>query len=517
MKKEYYYGILPLALTSCLVSQTSAQERQINRPNVVFIYADDIGYGDLSCNGAKTIHTPNVERLAKMGVRFTNAHSAAATSTPSRYAMLTGEYAWRKEGTGIADGDAASIIRPERYTMADMFKEAGYSTGVVGKWHLGLGDKGGEQDWNKPLKPGTNDIGFDYSFIMAATGDRVPCVFVENDRVINLDPNDPIQVSYKKNFPGEPTGKDNPELLKMHPSHGHNQSIVNGISRIGYMKGGQSARWIDEDMADYFVGQVKGFLQENKDKPFFLYYGLHEPHVPRAPHKRFVGTSGMGPRGDAIIEADWCVGQLVSELRRLNLLDNTIIIFSSDNGPVLNDGYKDNAAELVGDHKPAGGLRGGKYSLYDGGTHIPLLVYWKNRVTPVVSNALVSQMDLFASIGKLIDANVPEGLDSKQLLSSFLGEDLNGRQDYIIENQGKLALRSGDYVFMPAYDGPKTNLTGNELGNLGENGLFNLTKDPSQLNNLASDNKELTDSLEKVFLDRTMGFYRPFVEEVTLK
>jgi len=146
MKKEYYYGILPLALTSCLVSQTSAQERQINRPNVVFIYADDIGYGDLSCNGAKTIHTPNVERLAKMGVRFTNAHSAAATSTPSRYAMLTGEYAWRKEGTGIADGDAASIIRPERYTMADMFKEAGYSTGVVGKWHLELGDKGGEQD-----------------------------------------------------------------------------------------------------------------------------------------------------------------------------------------------------------------------------------------------------------------------------------------------------------------------------------------------------------------------------------
>ena len=133
MKKEYYYGILPLALTSCLVSQTSAQERQINRPNVVFIYADDIGYGDLSCNGAETIHTPNVERLAKMGVRFTNAHSAAATSTPSRYAMLTGEYAWRKEGTGIADGDAASIIRPERYTMADMFKEAGYSTGVVGK------------------------------------------------------------------------------------------------------------------------------------------------------------------------------------------------------------------------------------------------------------------------------------------------------------------------------------------------------------------------------------------------
>ena len=190
MRKEFY-GILPLALTSCLASQTTAQEKQTQRPNVVFIYADDIGYGDLSCNGAKTIHTPNVERLAKMGVRFTNAHSAAATSTPSRYAMLTGEYAWRKAGTGIAAGDAAAIIRPERYTMANLFKDAGYNTGVVGKWHLGLGDKGGEQDWNKPLQPGTNDIGFEYSFIMAATGDRVPCVFVENDQVINLDPNDP--------------------------------------------------------------------------------------------------------------------------------------------------------------------------------------------------------------------------------------------------------------------------------------------------------------------------------------
>ena len=168
MRKEFY-GILPLALTSCLASQTTAQEKQTQRPNVVFIYADDIGYGDLSCNGAKTIHTPNVERLAKMGVRFTNAHSAAATSTPSRYAMLTGEYAWRKAGTGIAAGDAAAIIRPERYTMANLFKDAGYNTGVVGKWHLGLGDKGGEQDWNKPLQPGTNDIGFEYSFIMAAT------------------------------------------------------------------------------------------------------------------------------------------------------------------------------------------------------------------------------------------------------------------------------------------------------------------------------------------------------------
>ena len=301
MRKEFY-GILPLALTSCLASQTTAQEKQTQRPNVVFIYADDIGYGDLSCNGAKTIHTPNVERLAKMGVRFTNAHSAAATSTPSRYAMLTGEYAWRKAGTGIAAGDAAAIIRPERYTMANLFKDAGYNTGVVGKWHLGLGDKGGEQDWNKPLQPGTNDIGFEYSFIMAATGDRVPCVFVENDQVINLDPNDPIQVSYKANFPGEPTGKDNPELLKMHPSHGHDQSIVNGISRIGYMKGGKSALWQDEKIAETLTGKAVSFIEGHKSAPFFLYFATQDAHVPRVPSPQFAGKSGRGPRGDGLLE-----------------------------------------------------------------------------------------------------------------------------------------------------------------------------------------------------------------------
>ena len=195
--------LLPLLTAPSIVGAVN-KDKEV-KPNVVFIYADDIGYGDLSCNGQKTIDTPHVDRLASQGIRFTNAHSAAATSTPSRYAMLTGEYAWRRNDTGIARGDAGMIIRPNQYTLADMFKQAGYTTAVIGKWHLGLGDKTGTQNWNKPLSPGTQDIGFDYSFIMAATGDRVPCVYVENDSVINLDPNDPIYVSYDKNFEGEPT------------------------------------------------------------------------------------------------------------------------------------------------------------------------------------------------------------------------------------------------------------------------------------------------------------------------
>ena len=212
---KYLSNLLPYLPSTVLLigcgnpSKQEAKSDQPQKPNVIYLIADDLGIGDLSCYGATKISTPNIDRLAGQGMQFTNAYATSSTSTPSRFGLLTGMYPWRQENTGIAPGNSELIIDTTCVTMADMLKDAGYATGAVGKWHLGLGDKGGEQDWNKPLQPGTNDIGFEYSFIMAATGDRVPCVFVENDQVINLDPNDPIQVSYKANFPGEPTGKDN--------------------------------------------------------------------------------------------------------------------------------------------------------------------------------------------------------------------------------------------------------------------------------------------------------------------
>ena len=212
-----------LLAIGCSESKNKSESLIGQRPNVLLIYADDIGSGDLGCYGTSVVSTPNVDKLAGEGVQFTDAHCGAATSTPSRYAMLTGEYAWRRKGTGIATGDAAMIITPERYTLADMFNEAGYHTGVIGKWHLGLGNETGKQDWNKVVKPNPEDIGFDYSYIMAATADRTPCIFMENGLGVGLDPNDPIEVSYKKNFVGEPSGRENPELLKLHPSHGHDQ------------------------------------------------------------------------------------------------------------------------------------------------------------------------------------------------------------------------------------------------------------------------------------------------------
>lgn len=508
---------LPLVGAGAMAAQAAGPDAgpSSKAPNVVLIVADDLGFGDVSAYGSKTISTPNIDRLANEGCRFNRAYATSATSTPSRYAMFTGLYPWKNANAKILPGDAPLLIPTDIPTLPKMMRDNGYATAAIGKWHLGMGN--GNVDWNGEIRPGAKDVGFDYSCIIAATNDRVPTVYVEDAHVVGLDPSDPIQVSYEKNFDGEPTALSNPELLKMRWHHGHHNSIVNGIPRIGYMKGGKSARWTDEDMADYFVGKVKTFLNDNKDKPFFLYYGLHEPHVPRAPHSRFVGSTTMGPRGDAIVEADWCVGELCKELERLGLDDNTLIIFTSDNGPVLQDGYEDGCTQLVGDHKPAGGLRGGKYSLLDGGTHIPLFVYWKGKIQPTVSDALVSQLDFYASMANLIGAEAPAGLDSRDMLDVFMGRSDAGRDEMVIEAMGRLGLRYGDYVMLPGYKGPFTNEALNDLGNNDEPMLFNLTADPGQTRNLRLAEPEEFSRANSRFLDLTKGFYRAEVPEEKLQ
>jgi arylsulfatase A-like enzyme len=466
----------------CDVRFDRAEAQTPSLPNIVLIYMDDLGYGDASCYGATGLKTPNIDRLAKEGLRFTDGHSAAATCTPSRYALMTGEYAWRKKGTGILRGDAALVIEPGRTTLPSLLQKAGYSTGVVGKWHLGLGPEGGP-DWNAEIKPNPNDVGFDYSFIMAATGDRVPTVYLENRRVVGLDKSDPIKVDYEKKIGDWPTGKENPELLKMHPSHGHDMTIVNGVSRIGFMTGGKSALWKDEDMADIYAKKAISFIERNKNKAFFLFFATHDPHVPRIPHSRFVGKSGMGPRGDAILQADWCVGEILSALDRMNLARNTLIIFSSDNGPVVDDGYKDDAVEKLGSHKPAGPLRGGKYSNFEAGTRVPFIVRWPGRVKPGVSDALVSQIDFLASFAaftnqKLDDVAAP---DSFNVMPALLGTSKTGRE-HLIEQASVLSLRKGQWKYIEPGKGPK--IQRNETGNDPDGQLYNLADDLGETNNL---------------------------------
>lgn len=479
------------------VEHKASDEKTLSKPNIVVIYLDDLGYGDVSSYGATEIQTPNIDALANGGIRFTNGYASSATCSPSRYALLTGTYPWRNKNAKILPGTAPLLIDTKQQTLPKMLKQAGYKTAIVGKWHLGLGT--GNVDWNKRVSPGPNEIGFDESYILAATQDRVPTVYIKNGDVVGLETDDPIEVNYDENFEGEPTGKDNPELLKMKWHHGHNASIVNGIPRIGYMKGGEKAKWIDEEMADHFLDKAKDYVIKNKNNPFFLYYALQQPHVPRTPHKRFVGKSGMGPRGDVILEADWCIGEFIKTLKEEGILENTLIVFSSDNGPVLNDGYFDDAVDKLGNHDPKLGLRGGKYSLFEAGTRVPFITYWDGTIKPSTSDALVCQMDLLASIAQMLQIK-SETSDSQNILDALIGSSKTGRNSLILEANSRTALRSGDWVYIPPYEGESINkLVNIELGNSKEPLLFNIKEDWGQQNNLAPTNTQKLEEMIKIY------------------
>lgn len=491
-----------LAMTALPVAR--AAERL---PNVIIIYADDVGYGDLGCYGATQVATPNLDDLAARGIRFRAAYATASTCTPSRYSLLTGEYAFRNRNAVILPGNAPLIIDPQKPTIASLLKTRGYVTGLVGKWHLGLGKASRPLDWNGEIAPGPRELGFDYAFHMAATGDRVPSVYIENGRVVGLKPDDPIAVSYRERIGDGPLGTTHPELLKVQADEQHAQTIVNGVSRIGYMTGGREARWTDETMSDTFLRQAVGFIQQHKDEPFFLYYAAHENHVPRVTHPRFRHASGLGVRGDAVAQLDWNVGVLVDTLQDLGLLKNTLIIFSSDNGPVLNDGYADGAEAMSGDHAPAGPWRGGKYSVWEGGTRVPLIVSWRSVVKPGLSDALVSQVDFFASLAALTGAETPVdcATDSVDLLPVLTGRSDAGRDHVIQQGVGTLAIRMGPWKYVPA-GAVTTRGSGGQFSKekIEEPGaLYYLPEDPAETRNVAASYRAKAKQLATILNERS--------------
>ncbi len=471
---------------------------------IVIFYTDDLGYNDTSTYGCDKVPCPNLDKLAAEGVRFTDAHSTHSVCTPSRYSLLTGEYAWRRKGTGILPGDAKLILptENERATLPTLMRQAGYRTAVIGKWHLGLGRGDTPTNWNRTITPGPNEVGFDHSFILAATGDRVPCVYLQNGDVVGLDPADPIEVSYVAPFAGEPLGRTHPQLLKKHArSNGpqHNCALINGIPRIGYMKGGKSALWKDEDMADRLTDEAIRFIAESArmDKPIFMYFATNDIHVPRDPHKRFIGKSGIGIRGDVTIQMDDCLGRLRTALTQHGYSD-CLFIFSSDNGPVINDGYFDGSIRDCKGHNPVapmsagkwrdGKLTGGKYGIMEGSTRVPFIVCWPGHTGGSNSAALISQVDLARTLAELAGTEVPAGAlrDSRNLLPALLGHDSVGAP-YIIEsnNGGTLALRSGSYKY---YRNGKTEH------------LYDLSVDLQEQNNIAAKHPELTQQLRKQLL-----------------
>jgi arylsulfatase A-like enzyme len=474
-----------------------------DKPNIIVIMADDLGYGDVSCYGAKSFKTPNIDQLAGEGVRFTSGYCSASTCTPTRFSFLTGNYAFRFPNTGIAPPNSPAIIQPGTETVASLLQRAGYQTAVIGKWHLGLGGKEGP-DWNGELNPGPGEIGFHYNFLLPTTNDRVPQVYVENHRVLNLDPKDPLWVGKKKPSPDHPTGLTHRDTLKMDWSHGHNSTIHNGISRIGFYTGGHAARFRDEDLADEWVKQSVRWMEENKEKPFFLFFSSHDIHVPRIPHERFQGKTDLGFRADSIIQLDWCVGELTKAVDRLGLAENTLIVFCSDNGPVLDDGYKDGAVEMLGTHKPAGDFRGGKYSVLEGGTRTPFITRWKGRIKPSVSEEVVCTIDMASSFAALtgVDLSTDACVDSFDVLDAMLGEEGGTGRDHLVQQDngrgGNYGLRSGKWK-LQRHDSKRTRNADLVLVNspVPQFQLFDLSTDPREKTNVIKNHPDVAAKLKR--------------------
>jgi len=498
-------------LVAAMSAMMCAGVAQAEQPNVVILYGDDVGIGDVGFGGSKMIPTPNIDKLAYGGRIFTDGHCSSSVCSPSRFALLTGTHPLRGGLSVIAPGGPLAI-NPDTFTLPDMFKKAGYNTAVIGKWHLGLGSgegRVGNADWNNEVKPGPLEIGFDYSFLLPSTNDRVPCVYLRNYRVVNHDPNDPIYISSKPitDKPGStqyPDGRTNPEAMTtMKNFKGHNSSVINGIGRIGYMVGGKAALWDDFTISDVMVGEAREFIaKQTKDKPFFLYFPSQAIHTPRTPNKRFQGATKLGARGDSMVEFDWKVGEVIKALKEKGVYENTIIVLSSDNGPVYIDGYEDGTTidrktnpgvELDRGHDGSAEYRGGKYMPHDGGTRVPFVFSWPAKVKPGVSDALVGQIDLFNSFATLLDIEIPEGQakDSRDLLSVFMGESDKG-VEYLLQGfKAQKALRYKNWKYIPQRKQKKQ-----------EEQLYDLAKDIGEQNNLVKKNpemlKHMKDMLDKI-------------------
>ena len=488
-----------VALSFLLLIQVNGADK----PNVVIIYGDDVGFGDVGAYGSKLIPTPNIDKLASQGIMFMDGHCSAATCTPSRFSLLTGVHGFR-HGVRILPPNAPLLIPTTIMTLPKLFKKAGYDTAVVGKWHLGLGQKGKTVDWNSEVKPGPLEIGFDYSFLLPSTNDRVPCVYLEDYKVVGLDPNDPLYVGNKPEDAAStvyPDGKKDRSAMTYYQStHGHNNSVINGIGRIGYMWGGKSALWNDETMADVFVEKTRDFIKSKKDsgKPFFLYFASQDIHVPRTPHPRFKGMSKLGYRGDAMVQFDWSTGQIMKILEENGMTENTIVIFSSDNGPVYDDGYDDGTTvktstqEVDRGHDGSGPYRGGKYQIFEGGTRVPLIVRWPAKIKAgMKSDALFNQIDFLASFASYFDISLSEkdAQDSRNMWKTFIGESQEGLP-YMLEEAKGLAVRKGDWKFIAG--------AGKKKGNQVQGQLFNLKEDIMEQKNLVKEKPELAKELSEL-------------------
>lgn len=440
----------------------------IQKPNIVFILADDLGYGDAGCYGATKVKTPAIDRLAQQGRLFTDAHSPCAVCTPTRYAIITGREYYRIGRKWNRD----CLVEPERTTIASLCKSAGYATALVGKWHLGYGVK--EPDWNGDLKPGPLECGFDSFFGTAMTHNEPPQVLVNNHRVVGLDPNVPIKI-----LPAQP------------PKFPH-----------GVLQGGKSALVKHDELCALHTEKAVKFIEQNKERPFFLYYGTMNVHVPITPGKRFQGSSGIGAHGDYIQELDWAVGEVLGTLDRLGLAEKTLVFFTSDNGGVL---HRD---AVKAGHFANGDLLGQKTDVWEGGHRVPFIARWPGRI-PAGTRAgdFVVLTDMLATFAEVLgrDLGPDEGPDSFNALPALF--DTPGRKPVrtfaTFIGTGGLGVREGKWLFFPKHGsgGFSTDLTGpwmqpwkigRKTGDYTADGQLKPDAPPGQLYDLEKDSAETT-------------------------
>lgn len=498
-------SIITLA-TSCILLLVSActpdsGNQALNKPNVILINADDLGIGDVVAYGAEKVRTPNIDRIANEGRKFTDAHAASAVCSPSRYSLITGEYSVRKDFWHPIFARDTLQIDPDQKTIGDVMKEAGYKTSVIGKWHLGFGNEY-PVDWNSDLKPGPLELGFDYYFGIPVLNSHPPFVYVENHNVLGLEEDDPIV--YGK----EAKTREFDEKFD--------------IAEVG---GGEAAHQLykDREVGTTLKDKAIEWIKENKEDPFFLYFSPPQIHHPFTPASQFISTSEAGRYGDFIHELDWMIGEILNALDEEGLSDNTLIIFTSDNGGMLNRGGQE--AWEAG-HRLNGDFLGFKFGAWEGGHRVPFIVRWPGNVPAgSESDELISNVDILATLAALTDIELEEGEgpDSYNALPAFTETPATPVRKHLVispNQKSHLSLRKGKWMYIPARG--EGGFGGTEIGDhdLGgaaahkltgqvnsdvEDGmlkpdapnhqLYDLESDPAQTVNVVEDNPEKAEEL----------------------
>ncbi|XMO85347.1 arylsulfatase [Algibacter sp. AS12] len=486
------------------MSQLSFAFQEIQEfPNIVLINADDLGYGDLSCFGATKLNTPNIDKLAEEGRMFTDAHAASAVCTPSRYALLTGEYP-------VRHGNLNSpvflknklVIDTQKETIASLLKKAGYATACIGKWHLGFGTTE-PVDWNKPLAPGPNELGFDYYYGVPVVNSHPPFVYVENHDVVGFTEDDPFVYGQK--------AKTKKVFEKMH---------------LGAIGGADKAHelYVDNQVGTHLKDKAVSWMKSQKENPFFMYFATTNIHHPFTPAPQFIGTSESGLYGDYVHELDWIVGEVMQTLEEMGVAENTLVIFTSDNGGMFNatgqEAWKDG-------HRLNGDLLGFKFDAWEGGHRIPFITHWPNKIkASEVSNQLICNVDMLASFSALTGQELEEGQgkDSKNMLPAIMGRtNKQLRNEVLLAPQKKshLALRKGKWLYIGGqggggfssskqgthgFGGPAAITFAGEINSDIENGkikrdapvgqLYNLEEDISQTHNLYNQYPEVVKQMQ---------------------